>query len=75
MVVLKVETDIIASLAASLIVGIMYEETFKTDVVFISNVIMCLMSHWHIILRTRTAMLILTISTKGNVTKLPINFK
>ena len=38
-VVMKVETDIIASLA-------MYVETFKTNViVFIGNIIMCLTSH------------------------------
>jgi hypothetical protein len=48
--VLKVETDIIASIAASLtgramILVIMYVEIFRTGViVFIGNVITCLMS-------------------------------
>jgi hypothetical protein len=47
---MKVKTDIIASIAASpigrvVILLIMYVETFKTVViVFISNVVMCLMS-------------------------------
>ena len=49
--VLKVETDIIASIAASstgqaVILVIMYVEIFKTGVVvFISDVKTCLMSH------------------------------
>jgi len=39
MAIMKVETDIIVSIAANLIVMvIMYVETFKTDVVFISDV-------------------------------------
>jgi len=50
----KFKTDIIASIAASLIVWavilmIMYVETFKTDlIVFIGNIIMCSTSHWQI---------------------------
>ena len=50
MAVLKVETDIIASISASLtgravILVIMYVEIFRTGViVFIGNVITCLMS-------------------------------
>jgi hypothetical protein len=51
MAVLKVETDIITSFTESLIgwAMMMYIETFKTDViVFIGNIIMCLMSQWPI---------------------------
>jgi len=50
-VVRKVETDIIASIAASLIVPtmIMNVKALKTDLfVFISDVIMFLVSHWPI---------------------------
>ena len=42
---MKVKKDIIASITASPLV-IMYVEILKTDIlVFIGNVIMCLMSH------------------------------
>ena len=51
--VLKVETNIITSITASLITAKMYVEIFKTDIiVFIGNVIMCLMSYWPIIFNT-----------------------
>jgi hypothetical protein len=52
---MKVETDIIDSIASSptkqaVILVIKYVEIFKTDIiVFISDVKMCLMSHWTII--------------------------
>ena len=47
---MKVETDTIASITESpvgrgAILEIMYVETFKTDIVFIRNIIMCLRSH------------------------------
>ena len=45
--ILKVETDVIAFISASLIgrAGIMSVEAFRTDVIaFISDVIMCFMS-------------------------------
>jgi hypothetical protein len=49
---MKVETDIITSMAASLMgqaliihAVIIYVETFKTDIVFIFDLIICLMSH------------------------------
>ena len=44
---MKVETDIITSIAASLMgqALIIYVETFKTDIVFIFDLIICLMSH------------------------------
>jgi hypothetical protein len=48
----KVETDIDTSIAVRLIgeaviLVIMYVKTFRIDIIyFISNVIMCLMSHW-----------------------------
>jgi len=66
--VLKVKTDIITCITESLIgqaaiLMVMYVETFKTDViVFIDNVIMCLMTHWPIISSIRVSLLILTIS-------------
>jgi hypothetical protein len=42
-------------------------ETFKTDVIiFIRNVIMCLLSHWQIIFSIRVSRLILTISLREN---------
>jgi hypothetical protein len=52
---MKVETDTIASITESpvgrgAILEIMYVETFKTDIVFIRNIIMCLRSHRLIIL-------------------------
>jgi hypothetical protein len=52
---MKVETDTIASITESpvgrgAILEIMYVETFKTDIAFIRNIIMCLRSHWLIIL-------------------------
>ena len=59
--VLKVETDIITSIAASLtgwavILVIMYVEIFKTSViVFIGDIKMCLMSHWPIIFNIRVS--------------------
>ena len=79
--VFKVETDIITSIASRLIgrfeiLVIMYFETFKTDVIsFISNVnvIMCLMSHWPIIVSIRIRSLILTISLcEVKMSKLPV---
>lgn len=42
---IKVETDIIVCITASLIAEITFVETFKTDVVFIGNIITELMSH------------------------------
>jgi hypothetical protein len=63
--VMKVETDIIANIAASPIgrAVIMFVETSKTDViVFIGKVIMCLTSHWMIIFSIRVSPLILRIS-------------
>ena len=47
---MKVETDTIASITESpvgrgAILEIMYVETFKTDIAFIRNIIMCLRSH------------------------------
>ena len=66
--VLKVEIDIIASIAPSpkgqaVIVVIMYVETFKTDViVFIDNVLGYLTSNWPKIFSMRINSLILTIS-------------
>jgi hypothetical protein len=49
MAILKIETDIIGNNSASLIIRagifvIMSVEAFKTDVVFIGDVIMCLKS-------------------------------
>ena len=57
MAILMVETDIITSITASpnseTSGNIMYVENFKTEViVFISNVIMCLTSHWLIMCLT-----------------------
>ena len=48
MTVMKVQTDIITSMTVitNVILATMYVKTFKTDIiVFISNVIMCLMLH------------------------------
>ena len=66
--VLKAETDIITTKAASLIgqaeiLVIMFVEIFKTDViVFICNIIMCLTSHWPIFCSQYQCPLILIIS-------------
>jgi hypothetical protein len=77
---MKVKTDIIASIAASpigrvVILLIMYVETFKTVViVFISNVVMCLMSLWPINVSITVSLLITTLSLceiKGIIT---VNF-
>jgi len=79
---LKVEIDIIASIAASpkgqaVIVVIMYVETFKTDViVFIDDALGYLTSHLPIIVSIGVNSLILTISLceiKGKMSKLQIN--
>ena len=75
MSVLKVETNIITGITPSLIeraaiLVIMFVEILRTDViVFIGNVIMCLMSHKLIFFSIRVGLLILTISLgeiKGN---------
>jgi hypothetical protein len=58
MAALKVKTDIITRITVSLIgeavilvIMLLYVKTFKTEViVFICNVIMCLRSHWPIII-------------------------
>ena len=61
MSVLKVETDIITSIVASLtgwavILVIMYIKIFKTGVIgFICDVKMCLTSHWPIIFNIRVS--------------------
>ena len=79
--ILKVETDIITCITVRLtgwavILVIMYIKTFKTKVtVFISNIIMCLTSHWQIIFKIRISSLIQTISPgeiKGKMSKLSI---
>jgi len=79
---LKVETDIIASITASLIGGaviqvIMYIETFKTDVIAsIGNIIMCLRSHCLISSSITVSSFILTTSfseIKGKMLNLMIN--
>lgn len=78
---LKVETDIIVSMAASLIgcaviPVLSYVKTFKLDViVFIGNMIICLTSHWAITFSIMVSPLILKISfcdIKGKMYKLPI---
>jgi hypothetical protein len=67
MPVMKIEIDIIFSVASSLIgkavvLVIMYVKTFETVVnVFIYNVLMCLASHRQIIFNIRIRLLILTI--------------
>ena len=80
--VMKVETDIITSIAASpigwnVILVLVYVETFITNViVFVGNIIMCLMSHWQIIFSITVSWLILTISLgeiKGKMSKISIN--
>ena len=51
---LKVDTDIIISIAAS--PTVMYVEIFKTGViVFIGDIKMCLTSHWRIIFNIRVS--------------------
>ena len=84
MTVTEVETDIMASLAASpigqaVILVIMYVETFKTvAIIFIGNVKMHLMSRWLIIFSIRVSSFILTISLieiKVKVLKLPKKLK
>ena len=86
MTVLRVETDIIASITVSLnwravILLIKHAERLKT-VVFIGNIInkMCLTSHWSIIFRIMVSPLTLEISMgeiKAEMYKLPItaNYK
>jgi len=67
MTVMKVETDIIISIVASLIgraviAVILYVETFKTDdIIFISTVIICLTLHWPMHFIIRVCLLILII--------------
>ena len=82
-VVMKVETNIITSIRASLkgqtlILMIIYVETFNTNyIVFIDNAIMCLTSHWPIISSIRVSSLILTISLceiKEKMSKLLIKY-
>ena len=60
------ETEIIASIEASLIwrAVIMYVETFKTDVIFVGKIIMCLIWQWPIITSIRVSPLILTITLR-----------
>ena len=65
---MKVETNIITSIWASLIgrtviLVIMYVKTFKADIiVYISDVIMCLSSHWLIFFSIRVSLLRLAMS-------------
>ena len=82
MAVVKVETDIIASIRMSLIwcaviLVIMYVWTLKTyNIIFICNVIMCLTSCWPVIFSIRVNSLVLTIPLGGikeKMSKLVIN--
>ena len=78
---MKVETDIITSMAVSLIPVIMDVKTFKTNVIVsICNIIMCLMSQTDDfqldtdIIRDSSSILTLSLSEiNGNVYKLLIN--
>ena len=78
---MKVETDIITSMAVSLIPVIMDVKTFKTNVIVsICNIIMCLMSQTDDfqldidIIRDSSSILTLSLGEiNGNVYKLLIN--
>lgn len=57
---MKVETDIIARITGSptgraVMLATMYVDTFKLDIVFISNIIMCLISQRSIIFSIRVS--------------------
>jgi len=83
MAVLKIVTDIITGIAIGwpVIQVIMYVETFKLAViVFIGNVIICLMSYWPIIFSLSEGVhwywkYHLEIDILEKMAKLPINIK
>ena len=70
MSVIKVETDIIVSISVipigkPVILVVMYFRTYKIDdIIFISNDIMHLTSHWPIIFSIRVSRLILTLTQR-----------
>ena len=71
--VLKVETDIITSIAASLILT--DNQCFDTDViVYINNIIMFLMLHWLTIFSIRVSSMILKIPLREFIGKMSINY-